>query len=289
MRANPYSHKRAGTDGYLSANEAPRSWAPLHRHPGQNALMEALLLEAIGIGAVLGLLLGLTGAGGSLVALPLLLSLHLPLRDAIGVSLGAVALTALIGAVPRACQGQVAWRPVLLLSVAGLPGNAIGQWLGHYIPEAALILGFCALVLWTAWRMWRSASLARTGSSTLRSLPLLAIGLGVGVFSGLMGVGGGFMVVPALLAFTPLGMLAATATSMMVIALVSGGGFLLYLSAAQPSLPLLAGLALGGAAGVLSGNALALRLGGRLLQRLFALLLVVASLSLATQKLLGGA
>jgi uncharacterized membrane protein YfcA len=250
--------------------------------------METLLLEAVGIGTVLGLLLGLTGAGGSLVALPLLLSLHLPLRDAIGVSLGAVALTALIGAVPRACQGQVAWHPALLLAVAGLPGNAVGQWLGRYIPEALLIVGFCLLVLWTAWRMWRSARHERRAETRVRVAPLLTIGLGVGVFSGLMGVGGGFMLVPALLAFTPLNMLAATATSMLVIALVSGGGFLLYLTGAQPSLPLLAGLALGGAAGVLSGNALAQRLGGRLLQRLFALMLVAVSLSLAAQKLLGG-
>lgn len=250
--------------------------------------MNLLLLQALGIGAVLGLFLGLTGAGGSLVALPLLLSLHLPLRDAIGVSLGAVALTALIGAIPRARQGQVAWYPVLLLAVAGLPGNAAGQWLGRRIPEAVLIVGFCALVLWTAWRMWRSASQARPAGPALRSLPLLGIGLGVGVFSGLMGVGGGFLVVPALLAFTPLSMLAATATSMAVIALVSGGGFLLYLSGAQPSLPLLSGLALGGAAGVLGGNALAQRLGGHLLQRLFALMLVAVSLSLAAQKLFGG-
>ena len=173
--------------------------------------MEILLLEALGIGAVLGLLLGLTGAGGSLVALPLLLSLHLPLRDAIGVSLGAVAITALIGAVPRARQGLVAWRPVLLLAIAGLPGNVAGQWVGRLIPEAVLILGFCALVLWTAWRMWRSSNLPREGSGPLRSAPLVAIGLGVGLFSGLMGVGGGFLVVPALLAFTPLSMLAATA------------------------------------------------------------------------------
>src|SRR5690606_22056432 len=123
----------------------------------------------------------------------------------------------------------------------------------------------------------------RGGNGPLRSLPLVAIGLGVGLFSGLMGVGGGFLVVPALLAFTPLSMLAATATSMAVIALVSGGGFLFYLSGAQPSLPLLAGLALGGAAGVLGGNALAQRLGGRTLQRLFALMLVAVSLSLAAQ------
>lgn len=248
--------------------------------------MSLLLLEALGIGAVLGLLLGLTGAGGSLVALPLLLSLHLPLRDAIGVSLGAVALTALIGAVPRVYQGLVAWRPVLLLAIAGLPGNVVGQWLGRHIPETLLILGFCALVLWTAWRMWRSSRQVRIGGGPLRSVPLALIGLAVGMFSGLMGVGGGFLVVPALLAFTPLSMLAATATSMAVIAVVSGGGFLFYLSQAQPSLYLLAGLALGGAAGVLAGNLLAQRLGGQLLQRLFALMLVVISLSLAAQKLL---
>ncbi|CAD5109306.1 sulfite exporter TauE/SafE family protein [Zestomonas carbonaria] len=248
--------------------------------------MSLLLLEALGIGSLLGLLLGLTGAGGSLVALPLLLSLHLPLRDAIGVSLGAVALTALVGAIPRARQGQVAWLPVLLLSLAGLPGNAFGQWLGRFVPEAALLVAFCILVLWSAWRLWRSAELPRAGGGPLRSLPLLAIGLGVGVMSGLMGVGGGFLVVPALLWFTPLSMLAAVATSMAVIALVSGGGFLLYLSHAHPSPSLLGGLAAGGALGVLLGNQLALRLGGPLLQRIFALLLAATSLTLAGQKLL---
>lgn len=247
--------------------------------------MELLLLEALAIGAVLGLLLGLTGAGGSLVALPLLLSLHLPLRDAIGVSLGAVAMSAAIGAIPRARQGMVAWRPVLLLTLAGWPGNAVGQWLGRFIPESALILGFCLLVLWSAWRMWRGAGLPQRCSGPLRSAPLVAIGVGVGLLSGVMGVGGGFLIVPALLWFTPLTMLGATATSMAVIALVSGGGFLLYLTGAQPPMTLLGGLAAGGAIGVLCGNVLAVRLRGATLQRLFALMLVAVSLSLAAQKL----
>ncbi len=194
--------------------------------------MDVLLFESLGIGAVLGLLLGLTGAGGSLVALPLLLSLHLPLRDAIGVSLGAVALSALIGAIPRARQGQVAWRPVLVLALAGLPSNAVGQWLGRFVPEGVLIVAFCLLVLWSAWRMWRGAGMKREASDQARSLPLLGIGLAVGLLSGLMGVGGGFLVVPGLLWFTPLSMMAATATSMAVIALVSGGGFLIYLTGA---------------------------------------------------------
>lgn len=198
------------------------------------------------------------------------------------------AITALIGAVPRARQGLVAWRARCCCwpSPACPATSPASGWAGRF-PRRCWILGFCALVLWTAWRMWRSSNLPREGSGALRSAPLVAIGLGVGLFSGLMGVGGGFLVVPALLAFTPLSMLAATATSMAVIALVSGGGFLFYLSGATP-LPLLVGLALGGAAGVLGGNALAQRLGGRTLQRLFALMLVAVSLSLAAQKLLGG-
>ena len=248
--------------------------------------MELLLAEALGIGLVLGLLLGLTGAGGSLVALPLLLSLHLPLRDAIGVSLGAVAMSALIGAIPRARLGQVAWRPVVLLAVAGLPGNALGQWLGRFVPETALIVAFCALVLWSAWRLWRSSGQPpRVDPGPLRPGPLLAIGVGVGALSGLMGVGGSFLIVPALLWFSPLPLLSAMATSMAVIALVSGGGFLIYLTGANPPLPLLGGLALGGAIGVLSGNLLAQRLNSTLLQRLFALMLVLVSLSMAVQKL----
>ncbi|MCY1285203.1 Sulfite exporter TauE/SafE [compost metagenome] len=249
--------------------------------------MEIALLEYLAVGVILGLLLGLTGAGGSLVALPLLLSLHLPLHDAIGVSLGAVALSAAIGAIPRARLGQVAWRPVLLLTAAGWPGSALGQWLGHYVPEAVLIVGFCVLVLWSAQRIWFNSSTPKEGGGPVRNGPLLALGLGVGTLSGLMGVGGGFLIVPGLLWFTPLSMLAATATSMAVIALVSGGGFLLYLGGAQPPLPLLASLAAGGALGVLTGNHFAQRLGGATLQRLFALMLVAVSFSLALQKLLG--
>lgn len=250
--------------------------------------MEGLLLEALGIGLLLGLLLGLTGAGGSLVALPLLLSLHLPLRDAIGVSLGAVAMSALVGAIPRALGGQVAWRPVLLLAICGLPGNAAGQWLGRFVPETWLIIAFCVLVLWSAWRMWRGAGLPAKEVSRERPLMLVGIGVGVGLLSGLMGVGGGFLVVPALLWLTPLTLPHAMATSMAVIALVSGGGFFIYLLDAQPPLALLGGLALGGACGVLAGNKLAQYLNNRILQRLFALMLVVVALSLGVQKLLLG-
>ena len=249
--------------------------------------MDSLIYEALGIGLLLGTLLGLTGAGGSLVALPLLLSLHLPLRDAIGVSLGAVGLSALIGAIGRWRSGDVHVTPVLLVSASGLPGSWIGQQLGQWISEFWLVLGFCVLVLWSAWRMWSSASLPEAAEKRpLNRGMLVFIGLLVGILSGLMGVGGGFLIVPALLWFSPLSMLAATATSMAVIALVSGAGFLMYFTVAQPPMQLLIGLTIGGACGVLIGNKLATRLGGPILQRIFAIMLLSVSLSLAAQKLI---
>lgn len=249
--------------------------------------MDSIIYEALGIGLLLGTLLGLTGAGGSLVALPLLLSLHMPLRDAVGVSLGAVGLSALIGAVGRWRAGDVHLTPVMLLAASGLPGSWIGQQLGQLISEFWLVLGFCVLVLWSAWRMWSNARLPEhVKDQPLQRGMLVFIGFWVGILSGLMGVGGGFLIVPALLWFSPLSMLAATATSMAVIALVSGAGFLMYLGTAQPPVQLLTGLIAGGACGVLLGNKLATRLGGPILQRIFAIMLLSVSLSLAAQKLL---
>ena len=249
--------------------------------------MSTIIIEAIGIGLILGGLLGLTGAGGSLVALPLLLSLHLPLRDAIGASLGAVGLAALIGSIGRWRQRQIHWRSVLILTCTGVPGSWLGQYLGRYVNEQWLVIVFCLLVLWSAQRMWRQASITLSDSRQTRPWLLTNIGLLVGVLSGLLGVGGGFMIVPALLWFSPLGMLEATATSMAVIALITGSGFAIYLTTTTPPLDLLAGLFAGGSVGVLLGNKLAYRLGGPTLQRIFALILLAVSLSVAAQKLLG--
>nr|WP_245399818.1 sulfite exporter TauE/SafE family protein [Atopomonas sediminilitoris] len=240
-----------------------------------------------GIGTLLGLLLGLTGAGGSLIALPLLLSLHLPLVDAVGVSLGAVSLAALSGVATR--RHDIAWWPVLTIAASGIPGTALGQWLGRLLPEQPLIIAFCVLVLWLAQKLWRSAAGAMHTTRTSTHYPgLLISGIGVGSLSGLLGVGGGFLVVPLLRWLTPLNVMAAAATSLAIIVLVAGSGFALYASQHSAPWPLLASLIGGGIVGAMAGSALAKVIGGTQVQRVFAVLLVGVSLSTAAYKLTGG-
>ncbi|WP_164984631.1 TSUP family transporter, partial [Pseudomonas aeruginosa] len=134
----------------------------------------------------------------------------------------------------------------------------------------------------------RGAGVRRRAGRTPRRVPLLGSGLAVGWLWGLLGVGGVLLVGRGRLWFPPLSMWAPAATWVAVIARVSGGGFRFYLAGPHPPLPLLGGLAAGGAVGVLGGNLLAQRLGGPTLQRLFALMLVAVSFSLAAQKLYGG-
>lgn len=250
--------------------------------------MESLnLLLPGGIGVLLGLLLGLTGAGGSLIALPLLLSLHLPLVDAVGVSLGAVSIAALSGLLGR--YRDVAWWPVFAIAISGIPGTALGQYLGSLLPEQPLIIAFCLLVLWLAQRLWRSASSAM---HSLRAhshyLGLVGSGIAVGSLSGLLGVGGGFLVVPLLRWLTPLNVMGAAASSLAVIVLVSGSGFALYAAQHDTPWPLLSSLIAGGGVGALLGNLLAKVIGGIHVQRVFAVLLVGVSVSTALYKLSGG-
>lgn len=250
--------------------------------------MEPLsLLLPGGIGVLLGLLLGLTGAGGSLIALPLLLSLHLPLVDAVGVSLGAVSIAALSGLLGR--YREVAWWPVLAIAISGIPGTALGQYLGRLLPEQPLIIAFCLLVLWLAQRLWRSASSAMHSTREHSHYPgLLGCGVAVGSLSGLLGVGGGFLVVPLLRWLTPLNVMGAAASSLAVIVLVSGSGFALYATQHDTPWPLLGSLIAGGVIGALLGNLLAKVIGGIHVQRVFAVLLVGVSLSTALYKLSGG-
>jgi uncharacterized membrane protein YfcA len=269
-------------------------------------------------GALVGLSLGLTGGGGSIFAVPLLVyGLAVAPRVAIGVSLAAVGATALAGGLRRLARGEVEMRTGLLFAVAGMLGAPVGAWIGGRVPDVLLLTLFAALMAGVAARMWTQAarrpSEARVVRADLEPIPadesrsacrrdpsgrlhlnsrcfvvLVVSGLATGVLSGLFGVGGGFVIVPALVLVTGMGIHRAVATSLMVIALVSASGVASYVAAGRPlPIDLTALFVLGGVLGMELGTWLGRRMGGPGLQKLFAAAMVVVAAFIVTKSLIG--
>lgn len=254
-------------------------------------------------GVLIGLVLGLTGAGGSVLALPLLVGLlHLPPAQAAGLSLGAVALAAWVGVGLRRGRQNLFWEIALLVGGAGAVLTPLGQWLARQLPATLLASAFAVLVVLIAWRMWRQAGQAPHETRILRAavssdghaaapacrfsasgqfewrwpclLRLLLVGALTGVLSGLFGVGGGFVIVPALVLLLGLNMVQAVATSLAIIALVALAGFAGFLLQAGSLPPGWSGLLLGSLGGMLLGTVVAPHLAGPRLQRIFVLLML---------------
>lgn len=260
------------------------------------------------IGCVIGLVLGLTGAGGSVFAVPLLMLLTATsMQEASGIALGAVAAAALLGSLRNGRNGMILWTPALLLAATGALFAPLGKWLASLAPESLLMLGFNGLALFIALRMWLSAQrnpeqakvvrasklaavapsqalcpLSPSGQLQLR-LPcisgLLVGGALVGLLSGLFGVGGGFLIVPLLLSLSPIGMPQAVATSLVVITLISSAGFISHLALGQPlNLSLLGLILVGSLAGMGVSQSISHTIANASLQKLFAASLLGVSL-----------
>lgn len=194
---------------------------------------------AVLFGAVIGLALGLLGAGGSILAVPALVyGVGRPLSAAIPASLAVVALSSLGGVLPRERRQAVQWRIAGVFGAAGVPAAFAGTALGSLIPQRWLFLAFAALMAVVAVRMLRGgdeptgACRTREGGIDWRScLPKsLLAGLGVGLLTGLFGVGGGFVIVPALSLLLGLGAQQAVATSLAVVFINSVAGLTAHAS-----------------------------------------------------------
>ncbi|MEY2843644.1 MAG: hypothetical protein RI920_1681 [Pseudomonadota bacterium] len=205
-------------------------------------------LQASGLGAVVGLVLALTGAGGGVLAVPLLvLVLHWPLAQAAPTALLAVGLAAALGAAQGLRQGEVRWRAALLMGGMGMLGAPVGVALSHVLPARPLLLAFALLMLWLAWRQWPRATPPASSDVVSNVAPdappcvfdprqgrlnwtspcaraISGTGLLSGVLSGLIGVGGGFVIVPALRRHTDLALRQVQLTSLAVITLVALSG-----------------------------------------------------------------
>jgi uncharacterized membrane protein YfcA len=228
----------------------------------------------------IGLSLGLLGSGGSILTVPVLhYLLGQPEKLAIGGSLLVVGLVAAAAAVPYALSRQVDWRSVAWFGLPGMAGAWLGATLARWVPGSVQLALFAGVMLLAAWRMLRGRIMHRPDHEPLR-FAVVAGGLAVGMLSGLVGVGGGFLIVPALVLLAGVSMASAVGTSLVVIALNSFTGFGKYLGMlSRQSLeldwPVLLAVAGVGIVGSFAGHRLGRRLPQAALRRLFGWFLVV--------------
>jgi hypothetical protein len=232
------------------------------------------ILLAIGFGILIGLLLGMVGGGGSILTVPILVYvIGQGVHQATATSLVIVGATALIGAVAHARAGHVAFGIALLFGGAGMAGAVVGAWLNARVSGSLILFLFGLLMLAVAARMSLGRGLKRDARGGQRARwPVLAVGVLVGIMTGFFGVGGGFLIVPALVLVLGLPMHLAVGTSLIVISINSAAGVLAHLGTGGIDLALAALFIAGGAAGSTVGGYLARRVDGASLSRGFALL-----------------
>lgn len=235
---------------------------------------------------LIGLALGLFGSGGSILTVPLLIfMLGLPEKLAVTTALGIVALISLGAVLPYLWRRQIATGMLFQLALPGMAGAMLGGRLSEGVP-AALQMGLLALLMMLASvNMWRTEPWRYPLSARWQ---LLTLGFMLGVLTGLIGVGGGFLLVPLLLAVTRLATSQLVATSLALVFLQSATGFASHLwltTHAAPDFVLILTFGLIGAVGSLGGLLLLRRLPQLWFRRSFALFLPVLALALLLQQL----
>lgn len=234
------------------------------------------------LSALIGFVLGLIGGGGSIVTVPVLVYiLGVEAHGAIGMSLAVVGVTSLVGVVAHARRGNVDYRTGVFFGGAGVAGALAGSRLTPLLSPQALMITFAALMLAVALVMLlRRRREDEREESGVNFWKAGIAGLSVGVLTGFLGVGGGFLIVPALVLFGGLGMKQAVGTSLMVIAINCAAGFLGHMG--HGSLPV--GLTLAvtaiAAAGTVGGTVCGQRVSAETLSRGFAVFVIVVAIFL---------
>lgn len=245
--------------------------------------MTPMLIAVVGLSLLVGLSLGLLGGGGSILVVPLLTYLAgMEPREAIASSLFVVGVTSLVSLLQHARAGRVRWRTGLLFGGAGMVGAFGGGLIGGHIPGAVLMVAFAAMMVATATAMLRGRRVrdgrratgvqGAAGSGHASGHPLWRIlvdGLLVGAATGLVGAGGGFLVVPALVLLAGLPMAAAVGTSLLVITMKSFAGLGGYLTSVSLDWPLVLAVTAAAVVGSFGGVALTSRIPEQALRRGF--------------------
>jgi len=259
------------------------------------------------IGIAIGLVLGLTGAGGSLFAVPLLiLFLGLPVQEAMGLSLAVVAASSLFGVAQCLKTNLILYTPGLILALSGALLAPVGNWRATFLDANTLIMGFMILTVIIAIKMWRHASahpeeaavvrasqeakkestelfckLGHKGKFELKPRCIAGLLIGgsiIGFLSGLLGVGGGFLIVPLLMYLSQVNINNAVSTSLLIITIVSLSGFISYYVFSDNFQWMLLGkIVSGGMIGMFLGTKFSVYIAGGRLQKIFAVAIVIFS------------
>lgn len=265
---------------------------------------------SIFFGSLVGFALGLTGSGGSLLAVPLLVyGLSIAPREAFGISLAAVGTTALIGLIQRIKAGEVEFGTGLLFAISGMIGAPAGIWLAGRTPEPLLLILFAVLMLILAKHIWQESSKKENnkpcpdrpedrptcermegGQLKLTSgcaVLLLFVGFATGFVAGMFGMGGGVVIVPALIMFSGMPIHRAVGTSLFIIVLISISGVSSHFIAGRGiSLEVTGLFVCGGALGLILGNVVSRRISGTMLQRVFAVGIVIVAIFIVGKTLI---
>ncbi|HCD51982.1 MAG TPA: sulfite exporter TauE/SafE family protein [Balneolaceae bacterium] len=242
-----------------------------------------MLLALLGA-LLIGLSLGLLGSGGSILTVPVLVYLvGEPDKVAIAESLGIVAGISLVGALPYAVQKEVDWKSVFFFGIPGMIGTYGGAAISAYISGTTQLLIFGVVMLLAAYFMIKGKRSDLEEVKEHKRAPiwlLVGEGLIVGVLTGLVGVGGGFLIIPALVLLGGLDMRIAVGTSLFIIAAKSMMGFYKYLDVLesehlQVNWELVGIFALIGIVGSYVGNKLSKKIPQTTLKRGFGFFLIL--------------
>lgn len=236
-----------------------------------------MIALALALSLLIGVALGLLGGGGSILTTPILIyALGVETKAAIATSLLVVGITSSVAVVQHARAGNVDWRTGLIFGAAGMAGAFLGGLVAAWIPAKVLMGLFALMMLATSVAMFRGRKDPGVEGSGGQSIPkILADGLVVGLITGLVGAGGGFLVVPALVLLGGLPMKKAVGTSLLVIALKSFAGFAGHASHVTIDLELAALVSGSAVVGSFLGSLIATRVKPDSLRRGFAVFVLV--------------
>ncbi len=247
-----------------------------------------MLIATLALALLIGIALGLLGGGGSILAVPVLVYVagQEP-KAAIAMSLLVVGVTSAAGAVSHARAGRVQWRTAAIFGVAGMVGAYGGGRLAEFIPGTWLLVAFALMMGATSIAMLRGRD-APAPHDVTDQLPwarILVDGLVVGVVTGLVGAGGGFLIVPVLVLLGGLPMATAVGTSLVIIAVKSGAGLLGYLASTSIDWSLAAAVTAAAVVGSVAAGRFAGRVPEERLRRAFGWFVAVMAVGVLVQEL----